>query len=79
MAVQFTQETKAALHMAANALAGDILEQCVDNEEFIEVLLDSDYITVYGSLGASCEIASLCREHGYDEVLKAVCALHQYK
>lgn len=79
MAVQFTQETKAALHMAANALAGDILEQCVDNEEFIEVLLDSDYIKVYGSLGASCEIASLCREHGYDEVLKAVCALHQYK
>lgn len=79
MAVQFTQETKHALHMAANALAGDILEQCVDNEEFIEVLLDSDYITVYGSQEAACEIAALLQEHGYATVLEAACALNTYK
>ncbi len=79
MAVQFTKETKAALHSAASAIAPDVLDNCEDNEEFVSLILDSDYVTIYGSQEAACEIAALLQEHGYAAVLEAACALNTYK
>lgn len=79
MAVQFTESTKRALHKTAAAIAPDVLDDCANNTEFIELVLDADHVSIHGSREAGMEIQSLIWEHGYEVVHAAVSLLGSYK
>lgn len=79
MSVQITEATKHALYLTANAIAPDTLSECEDNEEFVSIFLDSDYVSIYGGVEAGNEMIDLIQKHGYGDVHYAVCQLWQWK
>lgn len=73
------QKVKTALNRTFNAIAGDLFEQCerMSREEVVEVVLDANYIDMYG--GLEKPLLKEFQDLSYDERIKIATETFPFK
>lgn len=72
----FLEAVRAPIVTVWGTIGYDIIECCesmgegCDNEQAIESCIDANYLTMYTSKEADVLVSEMCKEHGYDKVLK---------
>ena len=67
---QFSKQLVADVQTVWQAIAPDVLEFCEDNESAIEMCIDANRLATFANKSSDDEIQQLCKEFGYQTVLR---------
>lgn len=67
---EFSKQLIADIQTVWQAIAHDCLEFCEDNESAIEMCIDANRLATFANKSSDDEIQQLCKEFGYQTVLR---------
>ena len=67
---QFSEQLIKDVQTVWQAIAADAAEFCEDNESAIEMCIDANRLAIFANKSSDDEIQQLCKEFGYQTVLR---------